>query len=356
MAHHTTTTNHRRILTSHPEPPSPSPPKPKSTQHQPSPSAMDPTSQTSKAHHPTTTIKIVNRDPPPAKPNASTSSSFMSNYLSSRLLNPSHYHHSSNKNPPPPCLDSHLQARAMTASADFEASSRLPAAKAKYYYAQQRRPSDGRGDKETLKRVVGKQEALPKGRVKKQDLDLGLVVMEEKKKVLVVSEKTKKKSSSKNDDVADYESGKKEMRKEMDLLLFEGVDDVKRMSSSVSFGVGGERRRSLSGSQVQLGDFLASNGAKIVSVDMPPFMQIHAIDCARKTCDSLEKFAAKTLALTLKKEFDGVYGPAWHCIVGTSFGSFVTHSVGGFLYFSMDSKLYVLLFKTTVQRAADSVE
>ncbi|CAI0399119.1 unnamed protein product [Linum tenue] len=122
-------------------------------------------------------------------------------------------------------------------------------------------------------------------------------------------------------------------------------------------------------SRVELGDFLASNGAKTVSVDMPPFMQIHAVDCARRTCDSLQKFAAKTLALTLKKvtaathlshlhiaEFDGVYGPAWHCIVGTSFGSFVTHSVGGFLYFSMDSKFYVLLFKTTVQRAADSVE
>lgn len=51
------------------------------------------------------------------------------------------------------------------------------------------------------------------------------------------------------------------------------------------------------------------------------------------------------------QEFDGVYGPAWHCIVGTSFGSFVTHSVGGFIYFSMDHKLYVLLFKTTVQKA-----
>lgn len=51
------------------------------------------------------------------------------------------------------------------------------------------------------------------------------------------------------------------------------------------------------------------------------------------------------------QEFDWVYGPAWHCIVGTSFGSFVTHSVGGFLYFSMDRKLYILLFKTTVQKA-----
>ncbi|XP_028784099.1 uncharacterized protein LOC114740135 isoform X2 [Neltuma alba] len=102
-------------------------------------------------------------------------------------------------------------------------------------------------------------------------------------------------------------------------------DDVKRPSVSLALSSG--RRRSFCGSQ------------------------IHAVDCARKALDSMEKFTSKTLALALKKEFDGAYGPAWHCIVGTSFGSFVTHSVGGFLYFSMDQKLYVLLFKTTVQKA-----
>ncbi|XP_024973118.1 dynein light chain, cytoplasmic-like isoform X2 [Cynara cardunculus var. scolymus] len=112
------------------------------------------------------------------------------------------------------------------------------------------------------------------------------------------------------------------------------------------------RRRSFGGSsQAELADFFACNGVKVVSADMPPYMQIHVVDVTRKTYDSLEKFTAKTLALTLKKEFDGVYGPAWHCIVGSSFGSFVTHSVGGFMYFSMDQKLYVLLFKTAVQRA-----
>ncbi|KAI4329584.1 hypothetical protein MLD38_027955 [Melastoma candidum] len=115
--------------------------------------------------------------------------------------------------------------------------------------------------------------------------------------------------------------------------------------------VSGGRRRSFGGVQVELSDVFATNGARVVSVDMPPFMQIHAVDCARKTSDSMEKFSCKTLALALKKEFDGVYGPAWHCIVGTSFGSFVTHSVGGFIYFAMDQKMYILLFKTTVQRA-----
>ncbi|MCL7043137.1 hypothetical protein MKW94_022784 [Papaver nudicaule] len=50
----------------------------------------------------------------------------------------------------------------------------------------------------------------------------------------------------------------------------------------------------------------------------------------------------------LLMEFDSSYGPAWHCIVGTSFGSYVTHSLGGFIYFSI-SKVYVLLFRTAVE-------
>lgn len=132
--------------------------------------------------------------------------------------------------------------------------------------------------------------------------------------------------------------------------IHEGYE-MRRPSVSLAAMNGRGRRRSFCSSQKELADFFSCNGVKVVSVDMPPFMQIHAVDCARKTYDSLEKFTAKTLASTLKKEFDGVYGPAWHCIVGTSFGSFVTHSVGGFLYFSMDHKLYILLFKTTVQKA-----
>ncbi|KAK9715227.1 hypothetical protein RND81_06G151100 [Saponaria officinalis] len=67
---------------------------------------------------------------------------------------------------------------------------------------------------------------------------------------------------------------------------------------------------------------------KVLVTDMPGFMQLHAFQCARNTYDTLEKFSAKLLASNLKKEFDKVYGPAWHCIVGSSFGSFVTHATG----------------------------
>eukprot|EP01018_Ginkgo_biloba_P021375 Gb_19478 [translate_table: standard] len=88
--------------------------------------------------------------------------------------------------------------------------------------------------------------------------------------------------------------------------------------------------------------------ARVKAADMASNMQVHAFRCARSACDNPDSFSSKQLAFTLKKEFDKAYGPAWHCIVGTSFGSFVTHSVGGFLYFSMEN-VSILLFKTAVE-------
>ncbi|KAK4750411.1 hypothetical protein SAY87_003893 [Trapa incisa] len=158
----------------------------------------------------------------------------------------------------------------------------------------------------------------------------------------------------------DLESGRGVAEEVVDMVKFDKQPRVRfcdkaelttrrnLVSSSVT---GGVRNGPACGLQVKLGEAFASNGVKVVSVDMPPFMQIHAVDCARKAYDSLEKVSCKSLALTLKKEFDGAYGPAWHCIVGANFGSFVTHSVGGFMYFSMKHKMYILLFKTSVERA-----
>ncbi|PIN13496.1 Dynein light chain type 1 [Handroanthus impetiginosus] len=89
---------------------------------------------------------------------------------------------------------------------------------------------------------------------------------------------------------------------------------------------------------------------RVRASDMPLPLQNHAFKAARDILDSMAsgKLDSKRLALSLKKDFDSTYGPAWHCIVGTSFGSYVTHSLGGFLYFSID-KVYVLLFKTAVE-------
>jgi len=93
-----------------------------------------------------------------------------------------------------------------------------------------------------------------------------------------------------------------EKSRKVTVMEKEGGDVVKeRVSVSMSQGGGGGRRKSLCGSMIDLGDFFAINGAKVVSADMPPFMQIHAVDCARKAFDSMEKFTSKTLALSLKK-------------------------------------------------------
>eukprot|EP00252_Welwitschia_mirabilis_P027073 TRINITY_DN9156_c0_g1_i1.p1 TRINITY_DN9156_c0_g1~~TRINITY_DN9156_c0_g1_i1.p1 ORF type:complete len:300 (+),score=10.69 TRINITY_DN9156_c0_g1_i1:591-1490(+) len=90
--------------------------------------------------------------------------------------------------------------------------------------------------------------------------------------------------------------------------------------------------------------------ARVRAADMPCDMQVRAFRSARSALDKQKgtSLSCREVAFSLKKEFDNRYGPAWHCIVGTSFGSFVTHSVGGFLYFAID-KVSILLFKTAVE-------
>ncbi|CAF2045980.1 hypothetical protein BRARA_I03253 [Brassica rapa] len=88
---------------------------------------------------------------------------------------------------------------------------------------------------------------------------------------------------------------------------------------------------------------------RVRASDMPLVMQNRAFGLSRELLNATPgKADNKRLALSLKKDFDSAYGPAWHCIVGTSFGSYVTHSIGGFIYFQID-KVYVLLFKTAVE-------
>ncbi|KAL6318792.1 hypothetical protein AAG906_001265 [Vitis piasezkii] len=243
----------------------------------------------------------------------------ISNHFSRHKL-----HTSLKPNNPPPRVDTRLQAKAMTVSLIGADSSNAFIIKPNRKHAAPAAKMDAPPPAESKERL--KKSPVKKEKEKKESQDRRDI----------------KKLSSK--EVNDINKVLK-VAKEKESQQGHGHDIMRRPSFSLG------RRRSFCCSQVELAGFLASTGVKVVSVDMPPFMQIHAVDCARNAYDSLEKFTSKTLAMTLKKEFDGVYGPAWHCIVGTSFGSFVTHSVGGFMYFAMDHKLYILLFKTAVQRA-----
>jgi hypothetical protein len=45
--------------------------------------------------------------------------------------------------------------------------------------------------------------------------------------------------------------------------------------------------------------------------------------------------------------FDDEHGSAWHCVVGHSYGSYVSHTIASSIYFSI-GKLAVLLFRTAL--------
>lgn len=53
------------------------------------------------------------------------------------------------------------------------------------------------------------------------------------------------------------------------------------------------------------------------------------------------------------QEFDRIHGAGWQCIVGTDFGSFVTHCSGCFIYFCVGS-LAILLFKGSAGSDAEA--
>nr|XP_027127001.1 uncharacterized protein LOC113743236 [Coffea arabica] len=118
-----------------------------------------------------------------------------------------------------------------------------------------------------------------------------------------------------------------------------------------------KKNNSLSEQELKLAAIAISLNVRLRTSDMPVSMQEHALRYTRSlvtagtsgaTPPQTHRLSPALLARSLKKEFDGLYGPAWHCVVGKSFGSFVTHSPGGFVYFSLDS-LSFLLFKTEVQ-------
>ncbi|CAH8488239.1 unnamed protein product [Schistosoma margrebowiei] len=81
----------------------------------------------------------------------------------------------------------------------------------------------------------------------------------------------------------------------------------------------------------------------VKSNGMPNDMQEHAIKSCIKAMRLLRH--DKDVASSLKKEFNDKYGRTWHCIVGSNYGSNVSHVDEGLIYFFVDRKS-VLLFRT----------
>lgn len=88
---------------------------------------------------------------------------------------------------------------------------------------------------------------------------------------------------------------------------------------------------------------MADKRVVIKSSDMSEAMQQDATEIAQEALRINE--IEKDVAAHIKKEFDKKHGPTWHCVVGRSFGSYITHETKHFVYFYV-GQLAVLLFKS----------
>lgn len=80
----------------------------------------------------------------------------------------------------------------------------------------------------------------------------------------------------------------------------------------------------------------------VKATDIPEHMQQEAISVATA---AIEKHKIlRDVAAFIKTEFDRKFGPTWHCVVGRSFGSYVTYETKRFTYFYV-GQIAVLLFK-----------
>ncbi|KAF5394436.1 Dynein light chain [Paragonimus heterotremus] len=81
----------------------------------------------------------------------------------------------------------------------------------------------------------------------------------------------------------------------------------------------------------------------IKNADMPDNMQQFAV----QVCDNaMDRYSIeREIAGYVKKEMDKQYGSTWHCVVGSNFGSYVTHETNNFIYFYL-RRSAVLLFKS----------
>ena len=83
--------------------------------------------------------------------------------------------------------------------------------------------------------------------------------------------------------------------------------------------------------------------AVIKFADMNESMQQHAVDCVAYAFG--QKRVLDDIAEIIKTEFDTMYLPTWHCIVGRGMGSYVTHQSKSFIMLYW-GEVGILLWRT----------
>ena len=95
---------------------------------------------------------------------------------------------------------------------------------------------------------------------------------------------------------------------------------------------------------------MSNEKAIVYAEDMTDEMMNEAIKTAKNAFQSSSNRVSggpyKETAAQIRQHFDKQYGPHWNCIVGRSFGSYVTHEIKTYIYFSVKAHVAVLLWKT----------
>jgi hypothetical protein len=84
--------------------------------------------------------------------------------------------------------------------------------------------------------------------------------------------------------------------------------------------------------------------AIVFAEDMTDEMSKDAVKIARDAY-LLAGDVNSSIADLIRKKFDRDYERGWNCIVGKSFGAFVTHEIKSYIYFSVQPGSYVMLWK-----------
>lgn len=101
---------------------------------------------------------------------------------------------------------------------------------------------------------------------------------------------------------------------------------------------------SLTGDDSDSNVAINSSDFKIQAADMPLYMQRTAMSGAIQACRLYT--TEKHIAESIKQDFDQMFGPTWHCIVGRNWGSCVTHSKQCYIRI-LYKDLTLLLYKSS---------
>jgi hypothetical protein len=124
--------------------------------------------------------------------------------------------------------------------------------------------------------------------------------------------------------------------------------DSSNTAAGGAAGAGDEPKKAAAGGKAGQGKAERVHPAQIFAEDMTDEWSKDAVKAAR---DAFALTIATgdvhaTIADFIRKKFDRDHDRGWNCVVGRSFGAFVTHEIKTYIYFTVQPGIYILLWRS----------